>query len=363
MRPPQTKDCMRTDPAGSTPASPASHLPEGTPVIGGWSAGRLLGEDGPVQRLSARGPQGQRALLEVIAYRGREPLDAWMTDFIEEIETWGDAAGGPLLRVVAAGRLQDTNLVLRVIEAAPGVSFDRLRLPLSAGRAVRIAAQIARALAAAHARGLVHGQVDGIRVHVRNGQATLEPGGVRQLLQAAGADAPVPRGPEVAPEALLGQPDRPADVYALGALTCRLLSGHPPARGPEGGQLPGVAGEAAPELVELVRRCLSHSPHDRPRADEVVAELQALEAALPLASQSDEPTPPSLQRTVEPRMGPVDVMSPPAPPPAPELRSVVPASERTQAPGDDAGSVPLRAVVGAALILLIALVALALVAL
>jgi len=347
-------------PGHHTSTAKPPRLAPGTRVVGGWAVGSLKSEDGPVQRCSAKGPMGQRALLEIITYEGREGLDTWMVDFIEEVETWGDAAGGPLLRILAAGRSPHGNMVLRVIERPPGVSVARLQVPVPAGRAVRIGGQVARALAATHARGLIHGEVNEQRIHVRGYEATLEPGGIRQQLRAVGASVPESRGPEVAPEALLGQFSRAADVYALGALLCRLLSGEPPGRGPEGGRLPGVAGEGAPELVDLVRRCLAHDPFERPRVDEVVAALQVLEAQLPVHSLSEEPTPPSLQRTVEPRVGPVDVLSPPAPPPAPDLRSVVPVADRTQAPTtDDAQQqVPTWAIAAAGVVLVLVLGAL-----
>jgi len=365
MTPMSQQDATATPSPAASSADGVLRLEPGTRVVGGWAVGSLLGEWGPVQRCSAKGPLGQRALLEVIAYTGQQPLESWMTDFIEEVETWGDASGGPLLRILAAGRMRDQNLVVRVLEAPPGVSVGRMSVPVSAGHVARIGGQVARALASAHARGLVHGELDGQRVHVRGNDITLEPGGLLQLLHASGVAGARARGPHLAPEALLGQGGRPADVYSLGAMMCRLLSGEWPTRGPAGGQVPGVfGGEAAAELVALVHDCLSDDPHARPLVAEVVRRIQIIEAQLPVHSLSEEATPPSLQRTVEPRVGPVDLVSPPAPPPAPELRSVVPAADRSSAPPRDTGTqVPWWAVGAAAAILAAVLVALALVGL
>jgi serine/threonine-protein kinase len=178
-----------------------------------------------------------------------------------------------------------------VMELVEGPTLDDLlknrALPWAA--ATRICAQVAAALAAAHARGVVHRDV-------KPGNVMVTPDGVKLvdfgISAAAGAvdetDGEVLGTPAyLAPERLDGGPVRVAtDVYALGLLLYRALAGRLPWTGSTVTQmvgnhlyvdpapLPRIAGLPS-RVAELVRRCLAKRPQDRPTAAEAARILGA----------------------------------------------------------------------------------------
>jgi hypothetical protein len=156
--------------------------------------------------------------------------------------------------------------------------------------AVLSCAQVAGALAVAHARGVVHRDVTPGNVMLTPIGAKVLDFGISALVgeQEAGPDGNLLGTPAyLAPERLDGRPVCPAtDVYALGLLLYRTLTGrlpwavrttrqmlqahlhHNPA------PMPPVAG-LPPTVVQLISRCLAKSPEDRPSSVEVARTLAA----------------------------------------------------------------------------------------
>lgn len=165
---------------------------------------------------------------------------------------------------------------------------DRGSLPW--GAAVSTAAQVADALAAAHARGLVHRDISPANI-------LLPPAGVKivdfGICATEGQRDADPAGnvlgtPDyLAPERLDGLPVGPAaDVYGLGVLLYRMLSGYWPwpaetarelldaHRNDDPDPLPFIDG--LPMIVsDLCLRCLARRPEDRPAAGEAARALLA----------------------------------------------------------------------------------------
>ncbi|MFC8846549.1 MULTISPECIES: serine/threonine-protein kinase [unclassified Micromonospora] len=192
-----------------------------------------------------------------------------------------------------------------VMELLPGPTLAR-RLddgPLPAVEGLRICAEVAAALAAAHARGLVHRDVKPANV-------VLTPSGAKVVDFGTAAAVGQPEidfdgkllgtPSYLAPERLdAGEVVPASDVYALGLLVHLVLTDELPWETDTPTQmlrahvyvepkpLPPVDGVPA-EVAELCRRCLAKDPAARPSAEEaasrlaaVVTRMRAAEVALP----------------------------------------------------------------------------------
>jgi serine/threonine protein kinase len=132
--------------------------------------------------------------------------------------------------------------------------------PLAAPDAVRIISQVAGALDAAHAVGLIHRDVKPANILVTEDleHAFLTDFGIARALDgtssltAAGLFIGTPD--YAAPEQLAGEPvDRCVDVYALGAILFHALTGHTPyPRGSLAAVLLAHANEPVPRVSAIV---------------------------------------------------------------------------------------------------------------
>ncbi len=129
------------------------------------------------------------------------------------------------------GWAAEDDIALIAMELVPGGSVRDLlarRGPLPEPLVAHLLAQLLDALAAVHARGIVHGDVKPANLLVRDGprpHLLLADFGVARH---AGRPAPVVGTPSfLAPERLAGAPPDPSqDVYAAGLVARRALAGH-----------------------------------------------------------------------------------------------------------------------------------------
>jgi hypothetical protein len=223
-------------------------------------------------------------------YLGRQPaLDRWVSVRKLPADRLGDSAAVErFLRDAKLGaRVLHPNLIqvfdcfaLRgeyymVLEQLDGTDLAALcagppRIPRRV--ALSIALEIARGLAALHARRIVHCALTPDRVRIgRWGDVKLVDLGRARDLDDGSTLPPVDPGPYTAPElADCAAADARSDLYSLGAILRELLAGEP--HSGTGRRLGGID----PRLTRFAMRCLSLNPSDRPTARDAVRRLGAL---------------------------------------------------------------------------------------
>ncbi len=244
--------------------------------------------------------------------------------------------------VLTSANLQHPNIV-GVIAAGdadglpyfvmPYVEGESLRARLTSDRAlsvphtVSILRDVARALAFAHERGIVHRDIKPDNVLLAGGAAIVADFGVAKAVATARARKEHPHGTltrdgislgtpaYMAPEQVASDPsmDHRADLYALGVVAYEMLVGHPPFAGRGVTETMQAHLVEAPEplaklrpttpaaLCALVMRCLEKDPAHRPQdAGEILAVLDdpaVVSGAVSSASVRSMPRakPPSLR--------------------------------------------------------------------
>ncbi len=175
--------------------------------------------------------------------------------------------------------------------------------------AVGMIRDVAEVLAFAHQRGVIHAGITPERLIIV-GRGRGFPMCVADWSAARTHDAlPVAAepGPFVAPELALGETiDDRVDVYALGVVAYRALTGTLPFEQGAAGEEPVPAEVHCPdaprELTQLIDQMIEHDRWDRPSAAEARAELAWL--AADLAKPGSLARPPDIVRIRKPRWTP-----------------------------------------------------------
>ncbi len=234
-------------------------------------------------------------------------------------------SGGRLSREIrVASRLQHPNIVpMHAAGDANGLPYYtmpyvrgeslRARLahgPVSLPDAINILRDVARALAYAHAEGVVHRDIKPENILLSNGAAVVADFGIAKAISIARAEGgvlerrmsidtltqpgtslgtPAYMAPE---QALADDVDHRADIYTWGLVAYELLASRHPFAGKGNGQamiaahvtekpapLLSVAPHAPRPLATLVMTCLAKDPDERPQtADALVRALDGAES-------------------------------------------------------------------------------------
>jgi eukaryotic-like serine/threonine-protein kinase len=211
-------------------------------------------------------------------------------------------------RLLETGITPDGTPFFAMAHCTGGSLAERLaRGPLAVPDAVRIARQLAGALSAAHALGIVHRDVKPANVLFDGtGGAQLTDFGIAKLLDHESTQSGTLIGTpsHLAPEQLRASGvDHRADLWTLGVTLYQMLAGRRPFDGPtyaavlhavlsvEPEPLWRVAADVPVALDALVRHLLQKDPDARPQhADEVERALAAI-ASDPHAAYAPPPTP------------------------------------------------------------------------
>ncbi|MGE0708499.1 MAG: protein kinase [Planctomycetota bacterium] len=263
----------------------------------------------------ARDPEGREVALKLLL----EPGDEEETErFLREAEAARRVRHPNVVPVHEVGR-QGLRPFL-VMDLVRGESLQQRLLregPLPAAEAARIVAAVARAVAAAHAAGVLHRDLKPANVLLERGRAAPE---VEQLDRPLLTDFGVARlqgsrltrtgellgtPAYMAPEQARGERGAQGvaiDVYGLGATLYALLTGRPPYLGTSAVQLLAqVAGDGAPPAPRALRpeldpalealclRCLAPAPEAR--FPDALAVAEALAAWTEAGSSPGQPAP------------------------------------------------------------------------
>ena len=194
--------------------------------------------------------------------------------------------------------------------------LKRLRR-LPAIEVVRLGRQIARSLSAAHAKNIVHRDLKPENIFiigdpvVTGGERTkILDFGIAKLLQTDDdpenmktqtgmlIGTPVYMSPEQCRGA--GEVDHRSDIYSLGCVLFRMLSGRPPFEGRGGGEIIAshlkepprlistIVDDVPPDVEHVVQQCLAKDPAERPQT---AVELANLLGAIEQRTSSQTPIP------------------------------------------------------------------------
>ncbi|HUP24354.1 MAG TPA: serine/threonine-protein kinase, partial [Thermoanaerobaculia bacterium] len=161
--------------------------------------------------------------------------------FLREVRIASGLSHPHILTVHESG--EAGGLLYYVMPYVEGESLrDRLRREgqLGVEESVRIAGEVAEALAYAHERGVIHRDIKPENILLMGGHAVVADFGIARALDEAGADRLTSTGLSVgtpaymSPEQAAGERtlDARTDVYALGAVLYEMLAGEPPFTGP-----------------------------------------------------------------------------------------------------------------------------------
>lgn len=257
--------------------------------------GPLLGQGGFAAVFRAHDPFLERD----VAIKVLDPslaVDAALEEqFLHEARTIAAAEHPHIVPLYSAE--STGGLLYLVMRLLPGHSLEARiaegKIPVA--EAARIALECARALAAAHAVGVVHRDIKPGNILLdANGNATVTDFGIalvtsRPVREVLGSTAGTPH--YMSPEQSVGeQVDGRSDVYALGVVLYEMITGTRPYLGRNAVEviaqhisapIPKLS-EREPEtpvaLVRLVERMLAKDPTERPAAAELVKELTAASA-------------------------------------------------------------------------------------
>ena len=239
---------------------------------------------------------GRQVVVKVLAPELAAAMSA--ERFEREIQLAASLQQANIVPVIAAGDFD--GLPYYTMPFVEGESL-RTRLaagPMALGTTIDILRDVAKALAYAHERGVVHRDIKPDNILLSGRSAVVADFGIAKAIAAAqektGGATLTQLGTAVgtpaymAPEQAAGDPstDHRADIYAFGCMAYEMLAGHPPFHGltphklmaAHMGETPRPVEELRPDcppaLARLVARCLAKDPAKRPEnAEELLQEL------------------------------------------------------------------------------------------
>ncbi|HEU0030163.1 MAG TPA: bifunctional serine/threonine-protein kinase/formylglycine-generating enzyme family protein [Kofleriaceae bacterium] len=235
---------------------------------------------------------------------GVEPDLAARQRFLMEARAAARIQHPNVLSIYRVGELGDRPFI--VSELVRGKSLVDVPRPMAWDQLLPIAIELARGLAAAHRKGVVHCDLKpGNAMVTEDGVAKLVDFGLARVVHDGSDDdeGPMVGTPDyMAPEVWAGRsPSRRSDVYSFGAMLYELVSGATPHADVLAADLPHVIQERAPRELHdrvpevdvrfsrLVSRCLEIDPERRfPSGEELREALEQIHPSRAHAIRADE---------------------------------------------------------------------------
>ena len=220
--------------------------------------------------------------------------------FEREIQLAAALQQANIVPILAAGEIGEGQSRLPFY-TMPYVEGESLRARLVSGGALPIASvvgilrDVAKALAYAHERGVVHRDIKPDNVLLSGGTAVVTDFGIAKAISAARTDnegatltqlgTSIGTPAYMSPEQAAGDPsvDHRADIYSLGCMAYELLTGQSPFQGRPPARIlaahmteaPRPINELRPDtpagLALVVMRCLEKDPANRPQSGQEIA--------------------------------------------------------------------------------------------
>jgi predicted Ser/Thr protein kinase len=262
-------------------------------LAGRYALERRLGRGGMGLVYLARDVRLERRVAIKLLPPGRAVEPAARERFLREARTAAQLSHPGIVPIFAVEEVQD--LVFFAMAYVDGETLgQRVRGdgPLGYAALARLLEEVARALAHAHARGVVHRDVkpDNILIDGATGRAHVSDFGI------AWVDGSTTTGPRrvvgtadfMSPEQARGGPvDARSDLYSLGVVGFFALSGRLPFEGPDAATvlarhvtdppppLASVVADVPPRLAGVIERCLSKDPAARYPTGDALADAVA----------------------------------------------------------------------------------------
>ena len=270
-------------------------------VVDGHEIVRSLGAGGMGEVYLARARDGALRAFKIV--RSDRAMAQTIARFRREALALGRLQHPGIVRILDAGQLPGgaVYLGMEYVEGRDLQAAVTEQGPLALADALRLVAQLAEALAYAHAQGVVHRDLKPANVLLAD-RAKIIDFGLAKIVADEGLTrltedqqvlgSPLYWAPEQSTSAQVGPP---ADVYALGGIAYFALSGQPLFRPRPAVALVYAHAHEVPEplaercssiplpaaLEDLVHACVAKIAEQRPRAAEVAHQLDRILATLP----------------------------------------------------------------------------------
>jgi serine/threonine-protein kinase len=281
-------------------------------TVGNYVIQAKVGEGGMGAVYVAEHPHIRRKVAVKVLHPGVERMPEMVHRFFNEARAASEIRNRHIVEVLDFGELPPEGTPYLVMEWLEGQSLaaalrEQPKLPLA--RVAHIVGGVARALRAAHGKGVVHRDLKPDNVFLV--QSDPEPDFVKVLdfgiAKLITAGAPVSFQTQTG--AIMGTPqymspeqcrgakeiDHRTDIYSLGVMAHQMLAGQLPFQADSLGELLFKhLGETAPELAKLdasippavsaiVARALDKSPEKRPTLDEIAAVMAEVATGAPIS--------------------------------------------------------------------------------